>query len=103
MKALPAGLVAMLLDPGQGCKQQVPRGQQHAVVEEQQQLLQGMEEMLQGLRELDLRCEHAERVSSDVRAMARPEHFAHAELFPSRSSIPGRMDALLTPRLQLTL
>lgn len=46
VEALPAGLVAMLLDLGQGCKQQVPRGQQHAVVEEQQQLLQGVEELL---------------------------------------------------------
>lgn len=46
VEVLPAGLVAMLLDLGQGCKQQVPRGQQHAVVEEQQQLLQGVEELL---------------------------------------------------------
>lgn len=43
---LPAGLVAMLLDLGQGCKQHVPRGQQHAMVEEQQQLLQRVEELL---------------------------------------------------------
>lgn len=46
--------MAMLLGLGQGCKQQVPSGQQHTMAEEQQKFLQGMEELLQGLRELDL-------------------------------------------------
>lgn len=58
MKVLPAGLMAMLLDLGQGCKQQVPCGQQHAMAEERQQFLQGVEELLQGLRELDLQRDH---------------------------------------------
>lgn len=48
----------MLLDLGQGCKQQVPCGQQHAMAEEQQQFLQGVEELLQGLRELELQRDH---------------------------------------------
>lgn len=54
VEVLPAGFMAVLLGLGQGHKQQVPHGQQHTVVEEQQQLLQGVEELVQGLRELDL-------------------------------------------------
>lgn len=54
VEVLPAGFMAVLLGLGQGHKQQVPHGQQHTVVEEQQQLLQGVEELVQGLRELGL-------------------------------------------------
>lgn len=36
VEVLPAGFVAVLLGLGQGHKQQMPHGQQHTVVEEQQ-------------------------------------------------------------------
>lgn len=55
--------MAVLLGLGQGHKQQVPHGQQHTVVEEQQQLLQGVEELVQGLRELDPLQEATEAVT----------------------------------------
>lgn len=54
----PAHLVAVLLGLGQGLKQQVPHWQQHAVVQQQEQLPQRMEQLVQDIRELDL--EHRE-------------------------------------------
>lgn len=54
----PARLVAVLLGPGQGLEQHVPQGQQHVLVEKQEQLPKRTEQLVQGIRELEL--EHEE-------------------------------------------